>query len=983
MTLLPPARIYDFDSHARANPRLPAPGDRLDAQFQELIDAIRATQEVLQRVVRSDGELRSGSVKPETLDPSFKTTLFEEITRELGEIRAIVHATGDEVRAQAENATRAAQQATSGANYVGQESQRLHGLLEEALRRVETSKSVALDAETRLTDIQTSLLARATVLEQDGASAGAYAQAAVEWAEHMGGTLPADTVAVMDLTGDHWSARWWASEAARIIDSAEGGPPGPPGPQGIPGPPGPAGTGIIFKGQVASPGALPPTGNNTGDAYTVTSTGDLWVWDGTKWVNVGPMQGPPGPQGIQGVQGPAGPTTWAGITDKPTTFPPTTHSHAISEIANLTATLNAKAPLDSPTFTGVPLAPTAGTATATTQIATTAFVKNQGYLATSGGTMTGALTLFGAPTVPLHAATKAYVDSKSVSWANIDKTGFQEDAEDLIGTSLVAGTSIAVSYNDTSGKTTISATPLNSVKAYGAKGDGVYLYGIVTIAAGSAGLALSGAAFTAADVGKRIVIPGAGTSGQPLPAVISAVLGAGSVTLDRPAVTGLSAVGKFVTYGTDDTTAFQNAINGLPLTGGIISVPLGIYVVTENILIGNGTGAYGSRRYGIRLLGETSPISGAFEHDNYWDPNLYPMFPGTALVWAGAYNRAKSILYVLGPLRGFEVSNFFFNGNELAGTGLYLYGASFGTIDNLSFRGFTEAALHTNAPPFSVFAGDGSTSHITSRGLSFHLPNLTPSPVGAYFDGASDNTSDTHSVIIDLMRVYHPRTATSYGVIFKSADTITINNLMQVANPGDGTSNPNAYGVIFDYTSGNGFMPNDIYLNQVDAGLGMLPANSFVSVGTPGVQAGFSNRNVIHVLGEANGSVYPRNLPNTLVDLPQKQSCDVILMSASTAVGGQTILYVPKPGMWRFNYSLEIAQAGAAGWVELQIGWSSPQGARGAVCGDAIAANGVGGHIEGTLPIYTAAGNVVYVVHFDQVTGPLLYNLFITAEKLS
>lgn len=37
---------------------------------------------------------------------------------------------------------------------------------------------------------------------------------------------------------------------------------------------------------------------------------------------------------------------------------------------------------------------------------------NAAYVNVSGGTMTGALTLSGAPTVDLHAATKAYVDSK-------------------------------------------------------------------------------------------------------------------------------------------------------------------------------------------------------------------------------------------------------------------------------------------------------------------------------------------------------------------------------------------------------------------------------------------------------------------------------------------------------------------------------------------------------------------------------------------
>lgn len=47
----------------------------------------------------------------------------------------------------------------------------------------------------------------------------------------------------------------------------------------------------------------------------------------------------------------------------------------------------------------------------------------------------------------------------TTSWAGItDRTGFQEDVEDLIGASVIAGTNVTVSYNDTTGKTTINST---------------------------------------------------------------------------------------------------------------------------------------------------------------------------------------------------------------------------------------------------------------------------------------------------------------------------------------------------------------------------------------------------------------------------------------------------------------------------------------------------------------------------------------------
>lgn len=65
---------------------------------------------------------------------------------------------------------------------------------------------------------------------------------------------------------------------------------------------------------------------------------------------------------------------WAGITGKPTSFTPASHSHPISQVTGLQAALNAKAALASPALTGTPTAPTATAGTNTTQIASTAFV---------------------------------------------------------------------------------------------------------------------------------------------------------------------------------------------------------------------------------------------------------------------------------------------------------------------------------------------------------------------------------------------------------------------------------------------------------------------------------------------------------------------------------------------------------------------------------------------------------------------------------
>jgi len=87
------------------------------------------------------------------------------------------------------------------------------------------------------------------------------------------------------------------------------------GPTGVTGPVGATGvqgTSINIKGSVATPANLPTTGNSPNDAYVVNSNGDLYVWNGTAWNNVGPIVGPTGPKGSTGPTGIAGPTGMTG-----------------------------------------------------------------------------------------------------------------------------------------------------------------------------------------------------------------------------------------------------------------------------------------------------------------------------------------------------------------------------------------------------------------------------------------------------------------------------------------------------------------------------------------------------------------------------------------------------------------------------------------------------------------------------------------------
>lgn len=64
-------------------------------------------------------------------------------------------------------------------------------------------------------------------------------------------------------------------------------------------------TGLRIVGTI--PGTGPPStpGDQPGDII-IDGDGNGWSWDGTTWINIGPIQGPPGPQGPQGPPGTGG-----------------------------------------------------------------------------------------------------------------------------------------------------------------------------------------------------------------------------------------------------------------------------------------------------------------------------------------------------------------------------------------------------------------------------------------------------------------------------------------------------------------------------------------------------------------------------------------------------------------------------------------------------------------------------------------------------
>tara|TARA_R100001369_G_C3320745_1_gene168895 strand:+ start:141 stop:2648 length:2508 start_codon:yes stop_codon:yes gene_type:complete len=132
---------------------------------------------------------------------------------------------------------------------------------------------------------------------------------------------------------------------------------------------------------------------------------------------------------------------------------------------------------------------------------------------------------------------------------------------------------------------------------YDIKGDGID-FTTGSISSGSANLTVTGASFTSADIGKVVVIRGAGTSDDYFKSYILSVTNSTQVVLEDNAVTTVSDAIGF--YGTDDTEAIQTLINLVTANGGgKIIFHQGIFVIDGDLKndVGDNNIDYNSQIY--------------------------------------------------------------------------------------------------------------------------------------------------------------------------------------------------------------------------------------------------------------------------------------------------------------------------------------------------------------------------------------------------
>src|SRR5262245_23154740 len=236
----------------------------LDASFDAQDNKINELSTLVESVRRSDGVLQNGIVSRDSLAPDVLGWLQQKIgffvhDNALRAESAASEALSAEIRAKtaSESALRVQESVDSANLSVLEAKAAVFGQILDIQRRAE-----ALSVELRSTEEEL------TTMDEDWrtsrAEAEAWARSSALWAEHMPDTLPDNAVKIMDITGDHWSSRWWANRAdnafGRLTD--------------------------LYLGAWSDP----PTTNleggpiETGSIYYDTDDQQPYVWDGANWV---------------------------------------------------------------------------------------------------------------------------------------------------------------------------------------------------------------------------------------------------------------------------------------------------------------------------------------------------------------------------------------------------------------------------------------------------------------------------------------------------------------------------------------------------------------------------------------------------------------------------------------------------------------------------------------------------------------------------
>lgn len=261
----PPVRQFSFTDFQVANPAAPPPGDRLDAEFDRADNAIADVIDWTGTSLNTDGSIRDGAIGQNQLLPG----LFADIS---GDIIADVQPLVDDAQAFADAAAASALTASDAATTAQNQATAAAGSAtnaEVAAMTASGAAAAALDEQLAAQTAATNAVNADNHATGEAALCIDYGVVTQAWAEHMPDPIPPNILAVMGVTGDHWSSRWWANQAAQAFGAMTS----------------------LYLGAFHGPPTSTPTGDPipVGAIYYDLDVPGMFVWNGTHWV---PMIGP-------------------------------------------------------------------------------------------------------------------------------------------------------------------------------------------------------------------------------------------------------------------------------------------------------------------------------------------------------------------------------------------------------------------------------------------------------------------------------------------------------------------------------------------------------------------------------------------------------------------------------------------------------------------------------------------------------------------
>jgi len=215
----PPSRLYSFTDWQTNNPTAPPPGDRMDADYDNTNTTLSQTLSWVATSLNTDGSLKTGSVGQSQL----VSGLFDDIAQDIiDEVQPLV----DQAAGSAASALASSHAAQASATAADTSNTAAGGAATTATAAANGATSARNSAQTYATTAQTAATNAQNADNHatgEAALAQDYADVTQAWAEHMPDTIPPNILAVMGITGDHWSSRWWANRAAQIVGGNKAG----------------------------------------------------------------------------------------------------------------------------------------------------------------------------------------------------------------------------------------------------------------------------------------------------------------------------------------------------------------------------------------------------------------------------------------------------------------------------------------------------------------------------------------------------------------------------------------------------------------------------------------------------------------------------------------------------------------------------------------------------------------------------------------